>query len=156
MVWNPIRKMFYAALEFHGYYQSPDGVTWTRMANQPGAALTTLNCPANPGTNGSNSCTIARGVLAVQPVTGDMFALTVGTNALGLSDVDEGLWRDVCNAGVNGCANPTVQFGSQISTACAGCREWNDCGRHVQLDAGGGSKRCRHAAVCGNAGYFSM
>ena len=117
VVWNPMRNMFYAALEFHGYYQSPDGVTWTRMANQPGAALTTLNCPANPGTSGSNSCTIARGVLAVQPVTGDMFALTVGTNALGLSDVDEGLWRDVCNAGVNGCANPTVQFGSQISTA---------------------------------------
>ena len=116
VVWNPIRKMFYAALEFHGYYQSADGVTWTRMANQPGAGLSTLNCPANPGTNGSNSCTIARGVLAVQPVTGDMFALTVGTNALGLSDVDEGLWRDVCNAGVNGCANPVVQFGSQIST----------------------------------------
>ena len=116
VVWNPIRNMFYAALEFHGYYQSPDGVTWTRMANQPGAELTTANCPANPGTNGSNSCTISRGVLAVQPVTGDMFALTVGTNALGLNNVDEGLWRDVCNAGVNGCANPTVQFGTQIST----------------------------------------
>jgi len=116
VVWNPIRKMFYAALEFHGYYQSADGVTWTRMANQPGAGLTTANCPANPGTSGSNSCTISRGVLAVQPVTGDMFALTVGTSALGLQNVDEGLWRDVCNLGVNGCANPTVQFGSQIST----------------------------------------
>ncbi|MGB8477536.1 MAG: choice-of-anchor D domain-containing protein [Acidobacteriaceae bacterium] len=116
VVWNPIRKMFYAALEFHGYYQSSDGVTWTRMANQPGAGLTTANCPANPGTSGSNSCTIARGVLAMQPVTGDMFALTVGASALGLENVDEGLWRDVCNAGVNGCANPTVQFGTQIST----------------------------------------
>ena len=77
VVWNPVRNMFYAALQFHGYYQSPDGVTWTRMANQPGAALTTGNCPANPGATGSNSCTITRGVLAVQPVTGDMFALTV-------------------------------------------------------------------------------
>ena len=116
VVWNPIRNMFYAALEFHGYYQSSDGVTWTRMSNQPGAGLTTANCPANPEANGSNSCTITRGVLAVQPVTGDMFALTVGTNALGLNNVDEGLWRDVCNAGVNGCANPTVQFDTQIST----------------------------------------
>ena len=116
VVWNPIRKMFYAALELHGYYQSQDGVTWTRMANQPGAGLTTGNCPANPGANGSNSCTISRGVLAVQPITGDMFALTVETNAVGLNNVDEGLWRDICNAGVNGCANPTVQFGSQIST----------------------------------------
>jgi hypothetical protein len=117
VVWNPIRQMFYAALEFHGYYQSPDGVTWTRMANQPGPGLSTTNCPANPGTNGSNSCTMARGVLAVQSVSGDMFALTIGTSALGLNNVDEGLWRDVCNAGVNGCASPTVQFGSQISTA---------------------------------------
>lgn len=117
VVWNPMRKMFYAALELHGYYQSPDGVTWTRMANQPGAGLSTANCPANPGANGSNSCTIARGVIAVQQQTGDMFALTVGTNALGLNNVDEGLWRDVCNAGVSGCTNPTVQFGAQISTA---------------------------------------
>ncbi|MGO8719312.1 MAG: choice-of-anchor D domain-containing protein [Acidobacteriaceae bacterium] len=117
VVWNRVRAMFYAALQYHGYYQSPDGVTWTRMANQPGAGLTTGNCPANPGVNGSNSCTIFRGVLAVQPVTGDMFALTVGTNALGLNNVDEGLWRDVCNAGANGCANPTVQFGAEISDA---------------------------------------
>ena len=116
VVWNPIRNMFYAALQFHGYYESPDGVTWTRTSNQPGTELTTANCPANPGENGSNSCTIIRGVLAVQPVTGDMFALTVGTNALGLNNVDEGLWRDVCSAGVNGCASQTVQFGSQIST----------------------------------------
>ena len=115
VVWNPMRKMFYAALELHGYYQSSDGVTWTRIANQPGVGLSTANCPANPGANGSNSCTIARGVIAVQPQTGDMFALTVGTNALGLNNVDEGLWRDVCNAGMNGCASP-VQFGSQIST----------------------------------------
>lgn len=116
VVWNPMRAMFYAAVQFHGYYQSPDGVIWTRMANQPGSGLTTGNCPANPGENGSNSCTISRGVLAVQPVTGDMFALTVGTNAVGLNNVDEGLWRDICNAGANGCANPSVQFGTQIST----------------------------------------
>ena len=115
VVWNPIRKMFFAAVQFHGYYQSPDGVTWTRMENQPGTALSTENCPANPGTNGSNSCTILRGVLAVQPVTGDMFALTVGTNALGLNNVDEGLWEDVCNAGPGGCASPIVQFGTKVA-----------------------------------------
>lgn len=109
-VWNPMRKMFFAAVQYHGYYQSPDGVTWTRMAHQPGAALTTGNCPSNPGFTGSNSCTIFRGVLAVQPVTGDMFALTVDSN-----NVDQGVWRDVCNAGANGCANPTVQFGVKIA-----------------------------------------
>lgn len=110
VVWNPIRKMFYAAVQYHGYYQSPDGVTWTRLANQPGTSLTTTNCPADPGYPGSNSCAIFRGVLAVQPVTGDMFALTVDAN-----NVDQGLWQDVCNAGTSGtCANATVTFGVQI------------------------------------------
>ncbi len=111
VVWNPVRKMFYAAIQFHGYYQSPDGITWTRMANQPGTALTKGNCPSNFNTPGSNSCTIFRGVLAVQPVTGDMFALTVDSN-----NVDQGLWQDVCNQGASGCANP-VQFGTQIPDA---------------------------------------
>ncbi len=79
--------------------------------NQPGTALTKGNCPSNFNTPGSNSCTIFRGVLAVQPVTGDMVALTVDSN-----DVDQGLWQDVCNQGANGCANP-VQFGTQIPDA---------------------------------------
>lgn len=109
VVWNPARQMFYAVLQYHGYYQSPDGVTWTRLANQPGTALTAANCPANPGFTGSNSCTIFRGVLAVQPNTGDMFALSVDVN-----NVDQGLWQDVCNKGVNGCTNP-VQFGVRIA-----------------------------------------
>jgi Abnormal spindle-like microcephaly-assoc'd, ASPM-SPD-2-Hydin len=115
VVWNPVRQMFFAAMQYHGYYQSADGVTWTRMTNQPGAALTKTNCPFSTQ---ANSCAIFRGVLAVQPVTGDMFALTVGTNSLDTTnDVDEGLWQDVCHAGTNGCANPVVQFGRQIPDA---------------------------------------
>lgn len=114
VVWNPMRQMFFAAVQYHGYYQSPDGVTWTRMTNQPGAGLTAGNCPFYTQ---SNSCAIFRGTLAVQPVTGDMFALTVGTNSLDTTqDMDEGLWQDVCNADANGsCANPAVQFGVKIS-----------------------------------------
>lgn len=110
VVWNPQRSMFFAAVQYHGYYQSPDGVTWTRMTNQPSTALTATNCPSNEGFSGSNSCTIFRGALAVQPATGDMFALTVDAN-----NVDQGLWQDVCNAGANGCANSTVQFGIRIA-----------------------------------------
>ena len=37
VVWNPVRQLFVAAVRYHGYYQSPDGVTWTRMTAQPGA-----------------------------------------------------------------------------------------------------------------------
>ena len=33
VVWNPVRKLFIAAIRYHGYYSSPDGITWTRLAN---------------------------------------------------------------------------------------------------------------------------
>ena len=45
VVWNPKRNLFVAAVRFHGYYQSSDGITWTRMAAQPGSGLTTAMCP---------------------------------------------------------------------------------------------------------------
>ena len=32
VVWNPMRSIFVAALRNHGFYSSPDGVTWTRLA----------------------------------------------------------------------------------------------------------------------------
>src|SRR6201996_3461522 len=80
VVWNPVRQRFFAAIRYHGYYESPDGVTWTRLANQPGAGLTTTACPPDPTSIGSTSCPIFRGALAVQPQTGDTFALTVDQN----------------------------------------------------------------------------
>jgi len=48
VVWNPIRQRFYAAVRFHGYYESLDGITMTRLANQPGTNLTMTLCPTNP------------------------------------------------------------------------------------------------------------
>lgn len=112
VVWNPIRQMFYAAVRFHGYYQSADGATWTRLAAQPGANLTTLMCPANNGAAGSRACPILRGALAVQPVTGDMYALTVDVNNL-----DQGLWQDLCQLNSGTCTSATVTFANQIADA---------------------------------------
>lgn len=109
VVWNPIRRRFYAAVRYHGYYESLDGITWSRLASQPGANLTAAMCPTNPGAAGSPACPIFRGALAVQPVTGDMFALTVDSN-----DFDQGLWRDSCSLVSNACASPTVAFSAQI------------------------------------------
>lgn len=108
VVWNPIRKRFYAALRFHGYYESADGVTWTRLAQQPGAGLTTAACPTNPDQTGSSACPIFRGALAVDSTSGDMYALTVDKN-----NHDQGLWRDVCGATGSGCAG-AVAFAQQI------------------------------------------
>lgn len=110
VVWNPVRQRFYAAVRYHGYYESADGITWTRLTNQPGLNLTMTLCPTAAGVPGSPACPIFRGALAVQPVTGDLFALTVDGN-----NIDQGLWQDVCNLQSGACASGTVQFGTQIA-----------------------------------------
>ncbi|HVU44673.1 MAG TPA: choice-of-anchor D domain-containing protein [Terracidiphilus sp.] len=112
VVWNPVRQVFVAAVRYHGYYQSTDGVTWTRLAAQPGAGLTAAACPANPGTTGSITCPIFRGTLAVNPVTGDTFAWTVDLN-----NQDQGLWQDQCGLSNGACGNGAIAFSKQWSTA---------------------------------------
>ncbi len=117
VVWNPIRQLFIAAIRYHGYYSSTDGVTWTRLANQPGANFTTRNCPTNTGVGSSGSgasqaCPMYRGTLAVNPVTGDTFAWTVDINLQ-----DQGIWQDKCNISNGACTNQTIAFGTQLNTA---------------------------------------
>jgi hypothetical protein len=109
VVWNPIRQRFYAAIRYHGYYESSDGATWTRLTQQPGPSLSLTSCPTEPDGVGNPSCPIFRGALAVQPVTGDTFALTVDGNNL-----DQGLWQDVCGLSGSNCANSTVTFAKQL------------------------------------------
>ncbi|MEO6909952.1 MAG: sialidase family protein, partial [Edaphobacter sp.] len=112
VVWNPVRQRFYAAIRYHGYYESPDGVTWTRLIHQPGPSLTTSACPTNPGGIGNSSCPIFRGALAVQPMTGDTFALTVDRN-----HVDQGLWQDVCGLSGTSCTSNAATFAKQLPSA---------------------------------------
>ncbi|MGB6191489.1 MAG: sialidase family protein, partial [Terracidiphilus sp.] len=111
VVWNPSRSVFMAAVRYHGYYQSTDGVTWTRMTAQPGPGLTTALCPANPTSTGSIACPIFRGVLAVNPATGDTFAWTVDAN-----NQDQGLWQDQCSLSGGSCGNSSIAFGTQWNT----------------------------------------
>ncbi len=120
VVWNKFRRMFYAAVQYHGYYSSPDGVTWTRLANQPGAGLSPGNCPPNRnGMGNAQSCPIVRGALAVQPVTGDMFAFTVAPfNTLKQGNPDQGIWQDVCAASGGVCTTGTANmFSKQLPSA---------------------------------------
>lgn len=112
VVWNPVRGMFFAAVRFHGYYQSTDGANWSRMQAQPGGTeLDASLCPANPGSTGSIACPIYRGTLAVNPMTGDTFAWTVD-----LDLQDQGLWQDPCGASANACTTQ-ITFVKQWSTA---------------------------------------
>ncbi len=120
VVWNAVRQRFYAAVRFHGYYESADGVTWTRLAHQPGVGLTLTACPTSPGSAGSAACPMWRGALAVQAATGDTFALTVDAK-----NVDQGVWQDVCGLSGGGCGASPIAFGKQLGSGA--------------LEVGGGS-----------------
>ncbi|WP_263355842.1 choice-of-anchor D domain-containing protein [Acidicapsa ligni] len=112
VVWNPERQVFVAAVRFHGYYQSSDGVTWTRMTAQPGSGLTAGNCPTEAGEPGVAGCPMFRGSLAVNPFTGDTFAWSVDEFSQ-----DQGIWQDQCGLSGGVCSNQTISFGAQLNTA---------------------------------------
>jgi len=112
VVWNPVRQVFVAAVRYHGYYQSTDGMNWTQMPNQPGTGLTPGNCPTEPGSVGVEGCPIFRGSLAVNPQTGDTFAWSVDA-----FNQDQGIWWDQCGISGGVCANSVITFGGQLQTA---------------------------------------
>ena len=120
VAWNPVRQLFVAAVRYHGYYQSTDGMNWMQMPfypnGQPGTGFTAGNCPTEPGGVGVAGCPIFRGSLAVNPQTGDTFAWSVDA-----FNQDQGIWQDQCGlvgfgAGAN-CSNPSMTFGVQLGTA---------------------------------------
>jgi hypothetical protein len=114
VVWNPVRRVFVAAVRYHGYYTSGDGMNWTQMpfTSQPGAGFTALNCPTEPGSAGVAGCPIFRGSLAVNPATGDTFAWTVDA-----FNQDQGIWQDQCGLSGSSCSNQTLSFATQLNTA---------------------------------------
>ena len=116
VVWNPVRQVFVAAVRYHGYYESTDGMNWTQMAfypnGQPGVGFTAGNCPTEAGSVGVAGCPIFRGSLAVNPSTGDTFAWTVDA-----FNQDQGIWQDRCGLSGSSCSNQTLSVGTQLNTA---------------------------------------
>lgn len=84
VVYSGVTGQFFAAIRLHGLYSSPDGVTWTRLANQPGTGLAAANCPSAT----SSSCPIYRGEIAVVPGRNEMYVWYVDGNS-----VDQGIWQ---------------------------------------------------------------
>ena len=94
VAYNKAASKFYAAIRFHGFYSSPDGITWTRLAIQPGSGLGSSDCPAQAVS--PSSCPIYRGEIAVVPNRpgpsdlGEMYAWYIDSNS-----VDQNLWQSV-------------------------------------------------------------
>lgn len=111
VVFNDITGQFFAALRYHGFYSSNDGIHWTRLLTQPGSGLTTAACPAQTG---SPTCPIYRGELTVLPGRNEMYVWYVDAN-----DNDQGIWESV-----NGGASWTQINDSGITQ----CGDNDGCG----------------------------
>jgi hypothetical protein len=85
VAFNTAAGQFFAALRYHGFYSSSDGIHWMRLANQPSPALTTTACPAQ---SSSATCPIYRGEISVVPGRNEMYVWFVDAN-----DNDQGIWK---------------------------------------------------------------
>src|SRR5581483_1355847 len=88
--YNAAAGKFFAAIRYHGFYSSADGITWTRLSNQPGGnILSTTACPPNYQ-NVNPPCPIYRGEIAVVPGRNEMYVWYVDVN-----QIDKGIFRSV-------------------------------------------------------------
>jgi len=84
VVYNAAAGEFLAAIRWHGFYISNDGINWSRLTNQPGG-LSSFLCPVNPT---SQVCPFYRGEIAVVPGRNEMYVWYVDN-----SNDDGGIWR---------------------------------------------------------------
>ncbi len=113
VVWNPVRQLFIAAVRYHGFYQSPDGVIWTRLDEPAILWNRHISLPQQHRPERDRSIALVyRAALAVNPVSGDTFAWSVDAD-----NQDQGLWQDQCQISGSACSNSTLTFAKQWNTA---------------------------------------
>lgn len=110
VVYNASAGLFFAAERYHGFYSSPDGLTWTRLATQPGnGILSTTACPQNYVT----TCPIYRAEISAVPGRNEMYAWFVSINTDG-DPVDQGIWlttnggsswNEINDSGITNCGD---------------------------------------------------
>jgi len=119
VVYNASAGKFFAAIRYHGFYSSPDGLTWTRLSNQPGgSALGASSCPPQSTSNGAG-CPIYRAELAVVPNRNEMYAWYVYFSSTG-DLVDGGIWQTL-----NGGTTAWTQINDSGITNCG---DYDGCG----------------------------
>jgi hypothetical protein len=113
VVYNAFIGAFFAAIRYHGFYSSPDGTHWTRLANQPGgSALSITACPPQSTSNG-HACPMYRGEIAVVPKRNEMYAwyiyLDASSNPVDghiWQSIDGGnSWTEINDDGITNCGN---------------------------------------------------
>jgi len=106
VAYNGAANQFFAAIRYHGFYSSRDGINWTRLARQPGTGLTNSACPAQ---SASSTCPIYRGEIAIVPGRNEMYVWFVDAN-----DNDQGIWQStnggstwkpISDSGISNCGD---------------------------------------------------
>jgi hypothetical protein len=97
VAYNASAGLFFAAVRYHGFYSSPDGLAWTQLAAQPGAPglLSPTACPQNY----SPTCPIYRGEITVVPGRNEMYVWFISLDSNN-NPVDQGIWETM-NAGAS-------------------------------------------------------
>jgi hypothetical protein len=110
VVFHAAAGKFIAAVRYHGFYSSADGVSWTRLAAQPGGALLSTNaCPQNYQA-AIPHCPMFRGEIAVVPGRNEMYVWYVDENendqGLYRSTDGGGSWTPISEDGITSCGDP--------------------------------------------------
>ncbi len=94
VVYNASTGQFFGAIRYHGFYSSPDGITWTRLTAQPGGSL--LNAAACPPQSTANNrgCPIYRAEISVVPGRREMYAWFIYFSSFG-NVLDGGIWQSL-------------------------------------------------------------
>ncbi len=111
VVYNAAAGLFFAAIRYHGFYSSPDGMNWTILPNQPGSAglLSAAACPQNYST----SCPIYRGEITVVPGRNEMYVWFISLDTDN-NPMDQGIWQSenggaswiqISDSGITNCGD---------------------------------------------------
>ncbi len=123
VIYHSAQHKFYAALRFHGFYSSSDGINWTRLPNQPPSAtydLSAANCPSQPVAL-PNNCPLYRAEIAQVPGRDEMYVWFVDGQD---TPTDERIyltrdggnnWTTINVAGIRNCGD-TEGCGTQDGT----------------------------------------
>ncbi|HTW58599.1 MAG TPA: hypothetical protein VMD99_10730 [Terriglobales bacterium] len=117
VVYDATAAEFFAAIRYHGFYSSPDGVNWTRLATQPGgSALSPAACPPQ-STSNSYACPIYRGEITVVPGRNEMYAWYIYLS--GGEPTDGGIWQSL---------NGGSSWNAISDTGITNCGDIDGCG----------------------------
>src|SRR3984957_8442873 len=115
---NSGQGVFLAAVRYHGFYSSPDGVNWTRLANQPGnGSISTSACPPISASN-NFACPIFRAEITAVPGRNETYVWIVSLDGNG-NPVDGGIWQSLDGG------NSWTQI---VDSGIANCGDSQGCG----------------------------